>query len=151
MQGCCPHPRHMAKPTKPAFVWQPWSVHLHSFLTNPFTMRFPDNYQSNIIVTSLTRSNSSGAIGFMNSPEHLNVLISRARDGLILIGNSKTFKSSKSGGELWRKFFDLLQNGGNMCNGFPVKCEWHPTTTAVLKSPAKFNDSTPDGGCTQPW
>ncbi|KAF8553255.1 P-loop containing nucleoside triphosphate hydrolase protein [Imleria badia] len=112
-----------------------------------------DNYQgeeSDIVVASLTRSNLNGAIGFMNSPERLNVLISRARDGLILIGNSWTFKSSKTAGDLWTKFFGLLQRGGHMYNGFPVKCERHPTTTALIKSPAEFNDTSPDGGCNQP-
>lgn len=117
-------------------------------------MRFSDNYQgeeSDIIVTSLTRSNSNGTIGFMNSPERLNVLISRARDGLILIGNSRTFKSSKSGGDLWTKFFGLLRNGGHIYDGFPTKCERHPTMTALIKSPAEFDNSAPDGGCTEPW
>jgi hypothetical protein len=45
--------------------------------------------QTSIILT--TRSNSACAIGFMKSPERLNVLLSRARDGLILIGNMDTF------------------------------------------------------------
>lgn len=87
----------------------------------------------------------------MNSAERLNVLISRARNGLILIGNSETFKSSKSGGELWRKFFGLLQNGGHIYDGFPAKCERHPTTTSLIKSPAEFDTLTPDGGCTEDW
>ncbi|KAF8436537.1 P-loop containing nucleoside triphosphate hydrolase protein [Boletus edulis BED1] len=112
-----------------------------------------DNYQgeeSDIIVASLTRSNAHGAIGFMNSPERLNVLISRARDGLILIGNSRTFKESKTGGELWTKFFGLLRNGSHIFQGFPVKCERHPTTTALIRSPAEFDTLAPDGGCAEP-
>ncbi|KAE9387283.1 hypothetical protein BT96DRAFT_1005277 [Gymnopus androsaceus JB14] len=47
-----------------------------------------DNYQgeeSDIITASLTRSNSNRDIGFMSAPEQLNVLLSRARDGLIMI------------------------------------------------------------------
>ncbi|KAH0828787.1 P-loop containing nucleoside triphosphate hydrolase protein [Lanmaoa asiatica] len=112
-----------------------------------------DNYQgeeSDIVVASLTRSNSDGAIGFMRSPERLNVLISRARDGLILVGNSRTFKSSKSAGDLWTKFFGLLRNGGHIYDGFPIKCERHPTATALVKLPAQFGSLTPDGGCTEP-
>ena len=117
-------------------------------------MRFPDNYQgeeSDIVVASLTRSNSHGAIGFMNSPERLNVLISRARDGLILIGNSRTFKSSRTGGDLWSKFLSLLEDGSHIFDGFPIKCERHPQVTALAKSPAEFDSLTPDGGCTEPW
>ncbi|KAF9238218.1 P-loop containing nucleoside triphosphate hydrolase protein [Melanogaster broomeanus] len=112
-----------------------------------------DNYQgeeSDIVVASLTRSNPEGAIGFMNSPERLNVLLSRARNGLILIGNSKTFQSSKTGGDIWKKLFVLLRSGGHMYDGFPIKCERHPTRTALMKSPDDFNILSPDGGCTEP-
>ena len=69
---------------------------------------FIDNYQgeeNDIIITSLTRSNEEGNIGFMSSPERLNVLLSCARMGLIIIGNSETFLKSRSGRELWTKFF----------------------------------------------
>ncbi|KAF9223028.1 P-loop containing nucleoside triphosphate hydrolase protein [Gyrodon lividus] len=112
-----------------------------------------DNYQgeeSDIIVASLTRSNPDGAIGFMNSPERLNVLLSRARNGLIMIGNSNTFERSKTGGDLWMKLFGLLRDGKHMYDGFPIKCERHPTKTALIKLPAEFNTLSPDGGCPEP-
>lgn len=38
------------------------------------------------MIASLTRSNNTNDIGFMCAPERLNVLLSRARNGLILIG-----------------------------------------------------------------
>ncbi|KIJ16089.1 hypothetical protein PAXINDRAFT_132700, partial [Paxillus involutus ATCC 200175] len=112
-----------------------------------------DNYQgeeSDIVIASLTRSNPDGAIGFMNSPERLNVLLSRARNGLILIGNSNTFQRSKTGGEIWRKLFGLLRDGGHMFDGFPIKCERHPTKTGLMKAPNDFDNVSPDGGCTEP-
>ncbi|KAG9689169.1 P-loop containing nucleoside triphosphate hydrolase protein, partial [Aureobasidium melanogenum] len=61
-----------------------------------------DNYQgqeSDIVVASLVRSNSDNDIGFLSSPERLNVLLSRARNALILIGNAATFKSAHTGQE----------------------------------------------------
>lgn len=125
-----------------------------SFLTNLFTICSSDNYQgeeSDIVVASLTRSNSNGAIGFMKSPERLNVLISRARDGLVLIGNSQTFESCKFSGNPWTKFFGLLRNSGHIYDGFPIKCERHPNNTALIKSPVGFDSLAPDGGCTEPW
>ena len=64
-----------------------------------------DNYQgeeNEIIVASLTRSNEEGNIGFMSSPERLNVLLSRARTGLIIIGDSETFLKSRGGKEIWK-------------------------------------------------
>ncbi|KAI9573103.1 hypothetical protein HD554DRAFT_1141974 [Boletus coccyginus] len=112
-----------------------------------------DNYQgeeSDIVVTSLTRSNKSNIIGFMDSPERVNVLLSRARNGLILIGNSRTFLHSKKGGALWRRFFTLLEKGQYVFQGFPVKCQRHPGHVILLKGASDFDDHCPDGGCTEP-
>ncbi|KAG2072160.1 hypothetical protein BDR04DRAFT_1097127 [Suillus decipiens] len=111
-----------------------------------------DNYQgeeSDIVIASLTRSNGSNDIGFMNSPERLNVLISRARDGLILIGNSQTFINARKGKELWGKFFELIKQGDYMYEGFPIKCERHPDRTVLIKSASEFDTHCPDGGCTE--
>ncbi|KAK0667681.1 putative AAA family ATPase [Cercophora samala] len=112
-----------------------------------------DNYQgeeSDIVIASLTRSNSSGDIGFMSAPERLNVLITRARNCLVLIGNMDTFKQSKKGRAAWVPFFELLNKNGNLYDGLPVQCEKHPETTALLKEPVDFDKSCPDGGCTEP-
>lgn len=103
------------------------------------------------MVGSLTRSNTRGDIGFMKSPERLNVLVSRARNGLILIGNSETFIHSRKGGSLWRKFFDHLKMNDHIFEGLPVKCEKHPDRTAFLSSPDDFDLQCPDGGCKEPW
>lgn len=49
-----------------------------------------DNFQgeeARIILASLVRSNTAGKIGFLYEPERVNVLLSRARDALILVGN----------------------------------------------------------------
>ena len=102
------------------------------------------------MVVSLCRSNACNTIGFMDSPERLNVLISRARNGLILVGNSSTFEQSRKGGELWSRFFDLLRKGGHFYRGFPVKCQRHPNWTRLMEQPDDF-DISPAGGCTEPW
>jgi len=113
---------------------------------------FVDNYQgeeSDIVIASLTRSNADNDIGFMMAPERLNVLLSRARNGLILLGNSSTFMKSKKGGALWQEFFTRIQ--GHVYDGFPVKCERHSHRTAILSSEVQFERHCPDGGCAEPW
>ncbi|KAI9573105.1 P-loop containing nucleoside triphosphate hydrolase protein [Boletus coccyginus] len=113
-----------------------------------------DNYQgeeSDIVVASLTRSNKSNMIGFMDSPERLNVLLSRARNGLILIGNSQTFLHSRKGGALWKRCFTLLEKGQYVFQGFPVRCQRHTGHIVLLKGASDFDDHCPDGGCTEPW
>ncbi|KAJ7707708.1 P-loop containing nucleoside triphosphate hydrolase protein [Mycena rosella] len=112
-----------------------------------------DNYQgeeSDIVISSLTRSNSSHDIGFMFSPERLNVLLSRPRNAFIMIGNSNTFLNARKGKELWTRFFDLLRKGGHVYDGLPAKCERHPDRKVVLKSPIDFSNECPDGGCKEP-
>lgn len=116
--------------------------------------RATDNYQgeeSDIVLVSMTRSNKACDIGFMAAPERLNVLLSRARDALIMIGNSETFINARKGRGIWRSLFDHLEERGNIFRGFPVKCEKHPDRTALLCSPKSFDDECPDGGCREPW
>lgn len=113
-----------------------------------------DNYQgeeSDIVLVSLTRSNDKHDIGFMSAPERLNVLISRARNGLIMIGNSETFIHARKGQDIWRKFFDHLRANNHIYEGFPLKCLKHPDRKATIISPVDFETQCPDGGCKEPW
>ncbi|KAK0705676.1 P-loop containing nucleoside triphosphate hydrolase protein [Lasiosphaeris hirsuta] len=119
----------------------------------PLRISTIDNYQgeeSDIVIASLTRSNETGDIGFMFAPERLNVLVTRARNCLVLIGNMETFMRSKKGRETWHPFFELMKTHGHLYDGLPVRCEKHPDRTALLKEPIDFDKSSPDGGCTEP-
>ena len=119
-----------------------------------FINRCVDNYQgeeSDIVIASLTRSNKNHDIGFMSSPERLNVLLSRARNGLIMIGNIQTFVKARKGAELWIKLVEHLKKHGNIYDGLPVFCEQHPDHRSLLKTPADFDAECPNGGCTRPW
>ncbi|KAL3607379.1 hypothetical protein FPOAC2_02363 [Fusarium poae] len=112
-----------------------------------------DNYQGeecDIVIISLTRSNDSGDIGFLHARERLVVLLSRARDGMILFGNMETFMKSKKGGDMWTQYFDALKINGSVFNGVPVHCERHPETSMLLKTPEDFDIMCPDGGCAEP-
>jgi len=109
-----------------------------------------DNYQgeeSDIVVGSLTRSNSRGDIGFLSSPERLNVLISRARDGIVLIGNADTFLNARKGKEIWSEFLGMLREGHHIYDGFPVRCERHSKKESTLTNPGDFDKFCPEGGC----
>lgn len=87
----------------------------------------------------------------MAAPERLNVLLSRARDVLIMVGNAKTFTESKKGRRCWVPFITQLNESGHLYDGLPVKCEQHPQKRAVLKTKEDFDTECPDGGCPAPW
>jgi len=117
-------------------------------------MTWTDNFQgdeSDVVVVSLTRSNPRHDIGFMVSPERVNVLLSRARNALILIGNAESFMGSRKGGELWQRLLGMLKTGKHIYDGFPVHCERHKNCTALLKNPMEFDTECPDGGCKDSW
>lgn len=102
-------------------------------------------------MVSLTRSNPTNDIGFLFSPERLNVLLSRARNGLIMIGNASTFAGSKKGGDLWKKLFRILGEGKHMYEGFPLVCERHKDRKVVAVGRKDFDNMVPDGGCMEYW
>lgn len=87
----------------------------------------------------------------MSAPERLNVLLSRAKCGIILLGNMNTFMSSKKGKETWVPFFQILKDNDSLHDGLPVKCEKHPDRIAFLANPEDFERNCPDGGCSEPW
>lgn len=99
----------------------------------------------------MTRSNNRGDIGFMKSPERLNVLITRARDCLIMVGNKDTFLASKSGRSTWIPFFTILREHNHLYDGLPIICHRHPERKGIVKDPVEFNQLSPDGGCREPW
>lgn len=99
----------------------------------------------------MTRSNGNGEIGFMSSPQRVNVMLSRARNALIMIGNANTFMSSRKGKEVWIPLMEHLKTAQHIYDGFPVKCERHPDKKALLQTVKDFDLICPDGGCTEPW
>jgi hypothetical protein len=48
-------------------------------------------------------------------------------------------------------FFNQLSEARQLYDGFPVKCERHPKTMALLKKIEDFDMECPDGGCLEPW
>ncbi|KAI0869260.1 P-loop containing nucleoside triphosphate hydrolase protein [Hypoxylon argillaceum] len=119
----------------------------------PIRLSTIDNYQgeeSDIVIASITRSNDDGEIGFMAAPERLNVLVSRARNALIMIGNAETFMNATKGRDEWKKLFDHFKSRGKIYDGFPVKCEKHPDCKMTIRSPDEFDLHCPDGGCAEP-
>ncbi|KAE8446008.1 hypothetical protein EG329_012647 [Mollisiaceae sp. DMI_Dod_QoI] len=68
-----------------------------------------DNFQgeeAKVIVISLVRGNDERECGFLKTSNRINVLLSRARHGMYLIGNSET----ASPVPMWSQVIDILQS-----------------------------------------
>lgn len=87
----------------------------------------------------------------MSAPQRVNVLLSRARNALILIGNAETFMKSRKGKDVWIPLMEQLKHNGHIYHGFPVQCEQHPDKKALLTQKEHFDLICPDGGCAEPW
>lgn len=87
----------------------------------------------------------------MAAPERVNVLLSRARDALIMIGNADTFMNSRKGRDVWVPLMTKLKREGHVYDGFPVQCENHPDRKGLLATKEDFERLCPDGGCSEPW
>jgi len=71
-----------------------------------------DNYQGEeswVIILDMTRCNRNGDIGFMKEFNRMNVALSRAKAGLIIIGSMDTFSQSQFGTE-WTKWFKMVKD-----------------------------------------
>jgi len=85
-------------------------------------IRTVDGFQGQereLIVFSAVRANDDGhgwkQIGFLDDPHRMNVLLTRARRGLVVVGNRQTLESD----ELWKRWIEyasqhkLIENKGN--------------------------------------
>ncbi|KAF5240849.1 hypothetical protein FAUST_4149 [Fusarium austroamericanum] len=66
-----------------------------------------DNFQgeeAKIIVVSLVRSNPQRQVGFLRTENRINVLLSRAKHGMYLIGNAATYSNVP----MWADVYDIL-------------------------------------------
>jgi superfamily I DNA and/or RNA helicase len=53
-----------------------------------------DNFQgeeAKVVIISLVQSNTIKSVGFLKTTNWINVLLSRAKDGMYIIGNADTY------------------------------------------------------------
>ena len=60
--------------------------------------------EKDFIILSCVRSNDKAGIGFLNDPRRLNVAMTRARNGLVIVGNPKVLSRQPLFHDLLRHF-----------------------------------------------
>jgi hypothetical protein len=99
-----------------------------------------------VVVASLVRSNPEGRIGFLAEPERVNVLLSRARHGMILIGNAAMLRQARKGGNMWEGILDNFHSRGHLYDSLPAVCKEHGRSPAEpLSTPGAFERCCPNG------
>ncbi|CAI5953182.1 unnamed protein product [Closterium sp. NIES-65] len=111
-----------------------------------------DNFQgeeSTVIIISLVRNNGDGKIGFLKSPNRTNVLLSRAKHGMYIIGNASTMRAATSKSVLWPRIMDMLESKGRVEKSIPLRCVNHPDTVTHIERAGEFKEKASEGGCSQ--
>ena len=114
-----------------------------------------DNYQgeeADVVVASLVRSNQKRILGHLQERQRVNVLLSRARNGLILVGNAQMLLKCRTRPSQmdWNKLMTILHKKGAVHDGLPIFCQQHPAVKHLCAKASDFSKFAPDGGCTSP-
>jgi len=108
-----------------------------------------DQYQGNendIVFLSLVRGNNEQNIGFLRLENRVTVALSRARSGLFIFGNSKTFYRAGDTKGFWNRTLKTLQQGGNFGKTIYLQCPKHLDTSFMFQVPVS-NDIFFKGLC----
>jgi superfamily I DNA and/or RNA helicase len=92
-----------------------------------------DNFQgeeAKVIIISLVRSNMDSKVGFLKTSNRINVLLSRAKHGMYLIGNSRTYANVP----MWSKL-GMLRMTDSVGSKFSLHCDRHQETDAMVATP----------------
>ncbi|KAF4674802.1 hypothetical protein FOL47_008680 [Perkinsus chesapeaki] len=107
-----------------------------------------DDYQgeeNKVIILSLVRSNASKRIGFVGIENRVIVALSRAREGLYILGNSEMFEKATS----WKVVIQMLKDQGRLGPVLTLMCRNHPDNREPVSKAEDFT-KVKDGGCRQP-
>lgn len=75
--------------------------------------------EKEVVVFSAVRSNSSGRVGFLSDARRLNVALTRAKRGLVVVGDAGTLR----GDPVWAAWLAWAQKHGVVLEGgFEVPC-----------------------------
>ncbi|KAL3140347.1 hypothetical protein ABBQ38_004611 [Trebouxia sp. C0009 RCD-2024] len=108
-----------------------------------------DNFQgeeSTIVILSLVRNNKDGSIGFLKTSNRVNVMLSRAKHGMYILGHAETLTANKKS-NMWHEVLDMLEDNDAIGESLPVVCVNHPNQVTQIRAARDFDTFVRDGGC----
>lgn len=85
--------------------------------------------EARIVILSLVRSRADGNIGFLRMKNRINVLLSRAKHGMYILGNADTLRkasepppegSKRPAAPMWGQVLDMLEQDNSIGEAFEV-------------------------------
>jgi AAA domain len=134
-------------------------------------LRSIDNFQgeeAHVVILSLVRNNPeqnilesgkrpkhAAGIGFVALQNRVNVLISRAKHGLYILGHKKSFQTATVKGgtgqprqpSMWKNVLKKLEEGNAVHEHIPIYCQKHKDTVNMIKVADDFDMKAKEGGC----
>lgn len=65
--------------------------------------------EADLIILTTVRSNDKGSLGFVKDARRMNVAITRAKRGLVVVGNAKTLQYDEKAWGQWLKYYKLWE------------------------------------------
>jgi hypothetical protein len=107
-----------------------------------------DNFQgeeAKVVIISLVRSNNKRNVGFLKTTNRINVLLSRAKHGMFLIGNTDTYSTV----DMWQDVIGMLRANESVGSSLGLCCPRHPEKIMDVYEPDDFAKFSPEGGCSE--
>jgi len=98
-----------------------------------------DNFQgeeAKVIILSTVRSGPK--LGFVKTPNRINVMCSRAKHGFYVIGNARALEADA----VWRSIVDVFVAKGAIANAIRLQCDRHPEYHTFASSVEAFANFT---------
>ncbi|PIL26781.1 hypothetical protein GSI_11117 [Ganoderma sinense ZZ0214-1] len=107
--------------------------------------------EAKIVIVSLVRNSGqidteSASIGFLKSPNRINVALSRAKHGLFVLGNASNLRRNPT----WSTILDEMESRDQIGPAFPIICPRHPDQVQLISKPGELPLYAPGGGCVLP-
>ncbi|KAK6530663.1 hypothetical protein TWF281_007502 [Arthrobotrys megalospora] len=105
-----------------------------------------DNFQgeeADVVIISLVRSNKEHQCGFLKTSNRINVLLSRAKWGMYIIGDANTAGSVP----MWSNVISQMSINGCLGDALELQCERHKDTLINVACSEDFRTYAPEGGC----
>ena len=129
-------------------------VVMRSALTQRVRVSTVDNFQgeeADIIIISTVRTNANGNVGFLREASRANVMLSRARNAMYVLGNfSMLERLGDARGAIWPTVVRTARQNGKLHTALELACARHPHNVMRVTSASEFDVVVPEGGCRLP-